>query len=133
MYYIYHIPGVKIGVSSEPTKRVANQGYTDFEILEQHTDIEMASDREIELQIQYFGKRDNRARYVQSIEARRHAGKIGGLWAVESGQLASIRSKAGKNGSKIINSIERTCPHCNTNIKGPSYFRYHGDRCKNIN
>ena len=53
MYYIYHIKGVKIGVSTKPENRVANQGYSEFEILEQHTDIHKVSDREIELQKQY--------------------------------------------------------------------------------
>jgi len=47
-------------------------------------------------------------------------------------------SKGGKKGGKIngpINgkisqSIIRICPHCNTEMKGSLYFRYHGDRCK---
>ena len=50
MYYIYHIEGEKIGVSTNPKKRVRAQGYTDYEILEEHTDVYEVSDREIELQ-----------------------------------------------------------------------------------
>ena len=51
MYYIYHIPGVKIGCTEqEPLTRVKQQGYTHFEILEEHTCIFEASRREIELQ-----------------------------------------------------------------------------------
>jgi len=53
MYYIYHVKGVKIGVSYEPEKRVAKQGYSDYEILEEHTDIYEVSKRERELQRQY--------------------------------------------------------------------------------
>jgi|TARA_R110000796_G_scaffold215913_1_gene331966 hypothetical protein len=53
MYYIYHIEGVKIGVSTNPSKRVQRQGYTDFKILEEHTDINVVSIRETELQKQY--------------------------------------------------------------------------------
>ena len=47
-YYIYHIPGVKIGCTTEPKNRVEKQGYTEYEILEEHTDIYLVSERERE-------------------------------------------------------------------------------------
>lgn len=53
MYYIYHIPNVKIGVSEEPHNRVKKQGYTDYKILEEHSCIYKVSDRELELQNKY--------------------------------------------------------------------------------
>ena len=53
MYYIYHIPGVKIGCSTNPNDRVKRQGYTEFKILESHKDIQIAAKREIELRNQY--------------------------------------------------------------------------------
>jgi len=53
MYYIYHIKGVKIGCSTQPKERVQKQGHTFFEILEIHTDIHIASQRELELQKEY--------------------------------------------------------------------------------
>ena len=34
------------------------------------------------------------------------------------------QSKAGKAGSKIANSIERTCPYCGRTIRGPGYFNH---------
>ena len=52
-YFIYHIPNVKIGCSKHPSKRVKSQGYTDFDILESHTDKSIAAKREIELQKEY--------------------------------------------------------------------------------
>lgn len=58
-YYIYHIDGIKIGCSTNAEKRVKKQGYTDYTILETHTDIEVASNREIELQKEYGYKVDN--------------------------------------------------------------------------
>lgn len=64
MYYIYHIPGVKIGCSNQPKERVEKQGYTEFEILESHSDIYIASDREIELQKQYGYKVDKNPYYL---------------------------------------------------------------------
>lgn len=59
MYYLYHIKGVKIGCSTEPAKRVKRQGYTEYDILETHTDIDVASVREKELQKEYGYKVDN--------------------------------------------------------------------------
>ena len=53
MYYIYHIKGVKIGCTSNIKRRVKEQGYTEYEILETHTDIITASERELQLQKQY--------------------------------------------------------------------------------
>ena len=67
-------------------------------------------------------------------EGRSKGGTKVGMKNVETGQLKSIASLGGKavgskNGKKS-QSIERTCPHCNTIIKGPLYFRWHGDNCK---
>jgi len=52
-YYIYHIPNVKIGCTTQVQYRVHKQGYSEFEILETHDDIDVASKRELELQKQY--------------------------------------------------------------------------------
>ena len=52
-YYIYHIPGVKIGCTKDLKTRMRVQGFTDWEILEEHTDIYEASNRELELQEEY--------------------------------------------------------------------------------
>ena len=52
-YYIYHIPGIKIGVSDNPDVRTKTQGFSKYEILEEHTNIKTVSEREIELQKQY--------------------------------------------------------------------------------
>lgn len=68
-YYIYHIPGVKVGCSKNPKSRVKGQGYNNFEILETHTDIDIASKREIELQIEYGYGRDCNVTYKQSLES----------------------------------------------------------------
>jgi hypothetical protein len=53
-YFIYHIPGVKIGVSNNPEYRVVTkQGFAEYEILEEHTNVKVVSKREQELQAQY--------------------------------------------------------------------------------
>ena len=56
MYYLYHIPGKKIGVTRNLNHRVTlMQGYkeNEYEVLEQSDDISYISDREIELQKSY--------------------------------------------------------------------------------
>jgi hypothetical protein len=104
-YYIYEIPGVKIGCTYNLKKRIKKQGYVDYKILEQHTDIMEASKREIELQRKHGYKVDTIPYYktllIPTTEGCRKAGKLAGKRAVESGQLASVCSKGGKNGGKI--------------------------------
>lgn len=50
-YTIYHIPGIKVGCSKTPQKRVRCQGYTQFEILEEYEDRATASERELYWQV----------------------------------------------------------------------------------
>ena len=64
-YYLYHIPGKKIGVTRDLISRVVDQqGYSldEVEVLEQSTDIDYISDRELELQLSY-GYRVDRQKY----------------------------------------------------------------------
>jgi NTP pyrophosphatase (non-canonical NTP hydrolase) len=63
MYYIYHIPGKKIGVTRDLNKRVTIiQGYSkgEYEVLDQSEDIEYISSKEIELQKSYGYKTDRK-------------------------------------------------------------------------
>jgi len=60
-YYLYHIPGKKIGVTRDLISRVVDQqGYSldEVEVLEQSTDIDYISDRELELQLSHGYKVD---------------------------------------------------------------------------
>ena len=61
MYYLYHIPGKKIGVTRNLNNRVTlMQGYKEgeYEVLDQSDDIDYISDKEIELQQSYGYKVD---------------------------------------------------------------------------
>jgi NTP pyrophosphatase (non-canonical NTP hydrolase) len=63
MYYIYHIPGKKIGVTCNLNKRVTiTQGYSpdEYEVLDQSDDINYISEKEIELQKSYGYKIDRK-------------------------------------------------------------------------
>ena len=56
MYYIYHIPGKKIGVTCDLNNRVTvQQGYgpDEYEILESSSDVDYISDKERTLQREY--------------------------------------------------------------------------------
>ena len=62
-YYLYHIPGKKIGVTRDLNKRVTQvQGYKpgEYEVLESSTDIHYISDREIELQKSFGYRKDDK-------------------------------------------------------------------------
>jgi hypothetical protein len=101
MYYIYHIPGVKIGCSMYPKRRVKVQGYTEFEIIEEYIDKNTAADREIELQIQY-GYSSDLVKYNQTNYSE--MGKIAGQLAVKTGHIHKIQKEA----VKIASSLPRS-------------------------
>ena len=95
-YYIYHIPTFvwkdgsigKIGVSENPKKRTISQKYSNYQILETHTDIMEVSRREIELQKQYGYKVDTIPYWKSSEMAKKG----------EGGRIAA--GKGGRNNSK---------------------------------
>jgi NTP pyrophosphatase (non-canonical NTP hydrolase) len=62
-YYLYHIPGKKIGVTRDLNKRVTlTQGYKpgEYEVLDQSDDIDYISKKEIELQQSYGYRKDHK-------------------------------------------------------------------------
>jgi len=152
-YYIYHIEGVKVGCTSNLQKRMADQGFTSWNILEEHTDIIEASNREIQLQKEYGlpvdtipyyisvqnrSKWTNETRHVLTSEDRsksHETNKINNHYSKMAMAVShESRSKGGKTtgpiqGRKNANQIN-TCVHCNKTIKGLNYKRWHGDNCK---
>ncbi len=117
MYYIYHIPGEKIGCTSNLEKRMSDQGFTEWEILETYEDGWIAGDREIELQKEYGYKVDT-IHYMISVQNRRKGGIIGGRNSnrgrlnVENGHWATISKLGKKAGANVTNSIRKACPNC---------------------
>jgi hypothetical protein len=110
VFFIYHIPGIKIGCSTNPNQRVKNQGYSNFEILESHNEIEIASKREIELRNQYGYKEDNvKTDYVQHYEF----GRKGRELAKGLGAKSQIKNKIGIFG---YSKEERLLLNTKTNI-----------------
>ena len=73
MYYLYHIPGKKIGVTCNLNSRVTiTQGYTpdEYEVLDQSDDIDYISEKEIELQKSY-GYKVDRKKYNELIKSNK--------------------------------------------------------------
>ena len=71
MYYLYHIPGKKIGVTRNLNSRVTSQqGYSadEYEVLFTSDDIDFISDMEIELQKSY-GYKVDRQKYNNLIKS----------------------------------------------------------------
>ena len=77
MYFIYHIPGKKIGVTRNLNKRVElAQGYMpgEYEVLEISNDINYVSNREKQLQ-QFYGYKVDRDSYKQVIDSKNKLNK----------------------------------------------------------
>lgn len=77
MYFIYHIPGKKIGVTRNLNKRVElAQGYMpgEYEVLETSNDINYVSNREKQLQ-QFYGYKVDRDSYKQVIDSKNKLNK----------------------------------------------------------
>ena len=73
MYYLYHIPGKKIGVTCNLNSRVTlTQGYNpdEYEVLDQSDDIDYISEKEIELQKSY-GYKVDRKKYNELIKSNK--------------------------------------------------------------
>ncbi len=73
MYYLYHIPGKKIGVTCNLNRRVTlTQGYTadEYEVLDQSDDVDYISEKEIELQ-KFYGYRVDRKKYSELIKSNK--------------------------------------------------------------
>lgn len=100
-YYIYHIPGVKIGCTDNIERRVSRQGFSDYEILEEYTDIYKASEREIELQKKY-GYKVDKTPYWKLMPKNSKGGKIGGKVVGEIHKQSGHMSKLGKARKKPI-------------------------------
>ena len=162
-YYIYHVPGVKVGCTTRPKERIVKeQGFTNYQILESYDDITIASAREIELQKKMGYGRDNSSTYENSYNARISAGYIGGKankdsgWIaelgytqgkvnVETGRLKKIAKLGGQvAGSKLskehLSNIGKlggnkkiTCPHCNKEGIARPMHRWHFNNCKQKN
>lgn len=120
-FTIYHIPGVKIGCSKRVEQRVKEQGYSNFEVLETHTNIELASIREKELQKQYGYeelnvKTDYKQQFYFGEKGRKAASGLGaksqiknkiGMFGFSKEQRLEVNKKASILGAKASGEANR--------------------------
>ena len=137
-YYIYHITGVKIGCTSQIEKRMSDQGFTEWEILEEHTCIDTVSIREIELQKEY-GYPVDKSLYSVSVANRpkwdgrppsKQCAVAGGRALKGIPKSEEWKAQEPWLKSHEVHMIKTECPHCNKSVDKRNYGRWHGDKCK---
>jgi hypothetical protein len=139
--YIYHILGEKIGATRNLKTRMRHQNNPNFIILEEHTDPQIAGDREQELQKQY-GYRVDRVHYATSVSDERIARITESASIRTEAQKSSFSSNRIKHTTEHVRAIGsiggtkqsqrvHTCPNCNKQGKGNVMFHHHFDKCKN--
>ena len=135
-YYIYHIKGVKIGCTKNPTSRISQQKADEYEILEVHTDIDIASDREMQLQKQY-GYKIDKSTYRESVENFKiqTAVKAGRASATKSWQTNRDREleKASKGGKKNAELNGRSVVMCDMNCNPIKEFKNRAEAANYVN
>ena len=132
-YLIYHILGKKIGCTSDLYKRMSEQGFTQWEILEEHNDIHEASDREIKLQKDYGYKVDT-SPYWQSVQNRKpwNSETRNPIWLDIEHQSNAGKANKGiprSSGGRYWNKL-KTCIHCGFETTSGNIGRWHNDNCK---
>ncbi len=104
-YYLYHIPGKKIGVTRDLNSRVVEQqgyGLDEIEVLEQSTDIDYISDRELELQ-QSYGYKVDRKKYKDL-----YINKIKSMHINATEQTSTFPCPVSKLKGRLMDNIGKT-------------------------
>ena len=104
-YYLYHIPGKKIGVTRDLNSRVVDQqgyGLDEIEVLDQSTDINYISDREIELQKSY-GYKGDRKKYKDL-----YINKIKSMHINVTEQTSTFPCPVSKLKGRLMDSLGKT-------------------------
>jgi hypothetical protein len=153
MYYIYEIPGIKIGCVKQDQwdrRQYAQRDKGQMIILEEHEDIYVASNRELSLQKEKGYKVDKYpywkfvGLYTPTVEDCRKGGSIGGKKGIQK-MTFEQKSRGGKKGGKnqprevkqsngkrlaaVINARKVKCPYCDL-ISQPGAIGKHKKTCK---
>jgi NTP pyrophosphatase (non-canonical NTP hydrolase) len=110
-YYLYHIPGKKIGVTRNLNSRVTQQqgyGPDEYEVLDQSTDIDYISSRELELQKSY-GYRVDHKPYKQLFKMKINATEQTSTFPVPLNKLKGrLMDEIGRSWETIHGKFELT-------------------------
>lgn len=135
-YYVYHIPGIKIGCTTDLNKRMKDQGFTNWEILWQEDgNYEfgwIAGNKEIELQKQYGYKIDN-----NNYQISRNNRRLSELNKLESKKIYNYRtsessSRGGITTTKNINHQKNAAKASINSLKHNTKQTYICELCGRI-
>ena len=130
-YYLYHIPGKKIGVTRNLNSRVTQQqGYSpdEYEVLDQSTDIDYISSRELELQKSY-GYRVDHKPYKQLFKMKINATEQTSTFPVPLNKLKGrLMDELGKTWETIHGKFELTTDTVKWIVDNAKTSMYNNDR-----
>ena len=130
MYYIYHIPGVKVGCTKNYPERPKSQSNI-YELLETHTNINIANKREMELSIEYgYGWNPSHS-YIRMTKLAKLTFEncsAGGASTYNSGKLKNIQKLSHTQTAPCNKKIK--CPHCDKEGQKLAMKRWHFNNCK---
>jgi len=126
-YKIIHLIGIKIECVTDVIKYLDQYGHPHYEILEEHSNIYIASRREIDLQEEYgyiSAKKpffydlfwgDGLQRIKHYMDGTCRSTQTKALLKTEKGY---------RRGGTLSCARENECPTCGKKVKGPAYFRH---------
>ena len=130
-YYLYHIPGKKIGVTRNLNNRVTQQqGYSpdEYEVLDQSTDIDYISSRELELQKSY-GYRVDHKPYKQLFKMKINATEQTSTFPVPLNKLKGrLMDEIGRKWETIHGTFELTKDTVKWIVDNATTSMYNKDR-----
>ena len=130
-YYLYHIPGKKIGVTRDLNSRVTQQqGYSpdEYEVLDQSTDIDYISSRELELQKSY-GYRVDHKPYKQLFKMKINATEQTSTFPVPLNKLKGrLMDEIGRSWETIHGKFELTKDTVKWIVDNAKTSMYNNDR-----
>ena len=130
-YYLYHIPGKKIGVTRNLNNRVTQQqGYSpdEYEVLDQSTDIDYISSRELELQKSY-GYRVDHKPYKKLFKMKINATEQTSTFPVPLNKLKGrLMDEIGKTWETIHGKFELTTDTVKWIVDNAKTSMYNNDR-----
>ena len=130
-YYLYHIPGKKIGVTRNLNSRVTQQqGYSpdEYEVLDQSTDIDYISSRELELQKSY-GYRVDHKPYKQLFKMKINATEQTSTFPVPLNKLKGrLMDEIGRKWETIHGTFELTKDTVKWIVDNAATSMYNKDR-----
>ena len=130
-YYLYHIPGKKIGVTRNLNSRVTQQqGYSpdEYEVLDQSTDIDYISSRELELQKSY-GYRVDHKPYKQLFKMKINATEQTSTFPIPLNKLKGrLMDEIGRKWETVHGTFELTKDTVKWIVDNATTSMYNKDR-----